>query len=69
MESKKLALMQNQEDQKNVKLIIQWEDYEQELARLCSLTFALNEAKQKKQLVQQKLQSLIQVNYFLLFSL
>lgn len=67
MESKKLALMQNQEDQKNVKLIIQWEDYEQELARLCSLTFALNEAKQKKQLVQQKLQSLIQVNYFLLF--
>lgn len=69
MESKKLALMQNQEDQKNAKLVIQWEDYEQELARLCSLTSALNEAKKKKQLVQQKLQSLIQVNYFLLFSL
>ncbi|KAJ8530751.1 hypothetical protein K7X08_023632 [Anisodus acutangulus] len=64
MESKKVTSLlcgeiQNKKD-KNVK-IIQWEDYEQELARLCSLTSALNEAKQKKQLVQQKLQSLIQV--------
>ncbi|KAJ8547086.1 hypothetical protein K7X08_010672 [Anisodus acutangulus] len=63
MESKKVTLLcgeiQNKKD-KNVK-IIQWEDYEQELARLCSLTSALNETKQKKQLVQQKLQSLIQV--------
>lgn len=63
MESKKVALfgeIQNQQKDKNLE-IIQWEDYEQELARLCSLTSALNEVKQKKQLVQQKLQSLIQV--------
>ncbi|XP_031114051.1 UV radiation resistance-associated gene protein isoform X1 [Ipomoea triloba] len=37
--------------------VLQWEDYEQELARLCSLTAALNEAKQKKQLLEEKLQS------------
>ncbi|KAG5588506.1 hypothetical protein H5410_048940 [Solanum commersonii] len=61
MESKKVASsgeIQNKKD-KNLK-ILQWEDYEQELARLCSLTSALNEAKQKKELVQQKLQSFIQ---------
>lgn len=62
MESKKVASsgeIQNKKD-KNLK-IIQWEDYEQELVRLCSLTSALNEAKEKKELVQQKLQSFIQV--------
>ncbi|XP_006360958.1 UV radiation resistance-associated gene protein isoform X1 [Solanum tuberosum] len=62
MESKKVASsgeIQNKKD-KNLK-IIHWEDYEQELVRLCSLTSALNEAKEKKELVQQKLQSFIQV--------
>ncbi|XP_055813862.1 vacuolar protein sorting 38 isoform X1 [Solanum dulcamara] len=62
MESKRVVLsgeIQNQKD-KNLKTI-QWEDYEQELARLCSLTSALNEAKQKKELVQKKLESFIQV--------
>lgn len=45
---------------KNAK-VIEWEDYEQELARFCSLSSAINEAKQKKFLLEQKLQSLIQV--------
>lgn len=68
MESNKVALsgeIQNQKD-KDLK-IIQWEDYEQELARLCSLTSALSEAKQKKELVQQKLESFIQVNFWAFF--
>lgn len=49
--------------------VIEWEDYEQELARLCSLTSALEEAKSKKSVLEEKLQSLIQVNLlsFLLF--
>lgn len=64
MEPKKVASsgeIQNKKE-KNLK-IIQWEDYEQELVRLCSLTSALNEAKEKKELVQQKLQSFIQVKF------
>ncbi|KAG6742687.1 hypothetical protein POTOM_053609 [Populus tomentosa] len=40
---------------------IEWEDYEHELARLWSLSSALNESKQKKQNFEQKLRSLIQV--------
>ncbi|KAK2975205.1 hypothetical protein RJ640_022097 [Escallonia rubra] len=47
----------NQEDVK----VVQWEDFEQELARLLSLSSALNEAKEKKALLQEKLHSLIQV--------
>ncbi|KAI5650643.1 hypothetical protein M9H77_36648 [Catharanthus roseus] len=50
----------NNDSSDNVK-VIQWEDYEQELARLCSLTSALEEAKQKKLLLQEKLQSLIEI--------
>ncbi|XP_031090679.1 UV radiation resistance-associated protein-like [Ipomoea triloba] len=46
----------------NAKVIhIHWEDYQQELARLCSLTSAVNEANQKKQFFREKLQSSIQV--------
>nr|GMD70660.1 UV radiation resistance-associated gene protein isoform X1 [Ipomoea batatas] len=41
--------------------VLQWEDYEQELARLCSLTAALNEAKQNKQLLEEKLQSTLRL--------
>ncbi|KAJ6683658.1 hypothetical protein OIU85_007355 [Salix viminalis] len=41
--------------------IIEWEDYEHEVARLWSLSSALNESKQKKQNFEQKLRSLIQV--------
>lgn len=41
--------------------VIEWEDYEQELARLWSLSSALSQANDKKQTIQRKLQSLIQV--------
>ncbi|KAH9680582.1 LEA 2 domain-containing protein [Citrus sinensis] len=47
-------------DPENVK-VIEWEDYDQELARLWSLSSALSQADDKKQTLQQKLQSLIQV--------
>lgn len=42
--------------------VIEWEEYEQELARFCSLTSALNEVKQKKIQLQEKLESLIQLD-------
>ncbi|TYJ45035.1 hypothetical protein E1A91_A02G027700v1 [Gossypium mustelinum] len=44
----------------NVQLI-EWEDFDNELARLWSLTSALKEADEKKQSLREKLQSLIQV--------
>lgn len=47
--------------------VIQWEDLEQELARLLSLSSALKEANQNKILLQEKLQSHIQVGYLLVF--
>ncbi|KAL2530941.1 hypothetical protein Fot_23542 [Forsythia ovata] len=65
MESKKPIVkvqeekQKGQEDQKSK--VIEWEDYEQDLARLCSLTSALEETKRKKNIVEQKLHSLIQV--------
>lgn len=49
-------------DQENVK-VIEWEEFEQELARLWSLSSALSEAKERKQSLQQKLESLIQVGF------
>ncbi|KAK2643976.1 hypothetical protein Ddye_019171 [Dipteronia dyeriana] len=41
--------------------VIEWEDFEQEVARLWSLSSALREAKENKQILEEKLQSLIQV--------
>ncbi|XP_030461865.1 vacuolar protein sorting 38 isoform X2 [Syzygium oleosum] len=41
--------------------LIEWEDFEPELARLVSLSCALEEAKEKKRVLQRKLESLIQV--------
>ena len=49
-------------DQENVK-VIEWEEFEQELARLWSLSSALSEAKERKQSLQKKLESLIQVGF------
>ncbi|XVE81319.1 hypothetical protein DITRI_Ditri15bG0054400 [Diplodiscus trichospermus] len=46
--------------QENVQ-VIEWEDFEHELTRLWSLTSALKEANEKKQSLQEKLQSFIQV--------
>ena len=51
--------------QENVK-VIEWEDFENELARLWSLTSALKEANEKKQSLQEKLQSFIQLRLFLI---
>ncbi|XP_077248950.1 UV radiation resistance-associated protein [Tasmannia lanceolata] len=47
-------------DGQNVK-IIQWEDLQQELARLWSLSSALNKAKEKKNSLVNTLDSLVQV--------
>lgn len=49
-------------DQDNAK-VIEWEDFEQDLARLVSLSSALNEAKEKKRTLQLKLEDLIKVGF------
>ncbi|KAG7995473.1 hypothetical protein I3843_01G111300 [Carya illinoinensis] len=56
-----LSSQPNKSDPKNPK-VIEWEDFEDELARLWSLSAALKEAKEKKQSIQQKLEALIQVD-------
>ncbi|KAL0366728.1 UNVERIFIED_CONTAM: hypothetical protein Sradi_3562900 [Sesamum radiatum] len=65
MESSKKPIVNTKEEKRGAKedraKVIEWEDYEQELARLCSLTSALEEAKKKKLLLEEKLQSLIQI--------
>ncbi|KAG4999887.1 hypothetical protein AAZX31_08G109300 [Glycine max] len=42
--------------------VIQWDDFQHDLARLASLSSALHEANEKKRNLQHKLESLIQVN-------
>ncbi|KAL8491294.1 hypothetical protein ACS0TY_023068 [Phlomoides rotata] len=66
MESSKKSIVKVQEEkgvlqEDQPKKVIEWEDYEQELARLCSLTSALEEAKSKKLMLEEKLQSSIQI--------
>lgn len=51
----------------NVK-VIEWEDFDQELARLWSLSSALKEANEKKNSLQEKLNSLIQVSALVLLA-
>ncbi|KAF5752528.1 UV radiation resistance-associatedprotein isoform X1 [Tripterygium wilfordii] len=46
-------------DSENVK-VIEWEDYEQEVARLWSLSSAVREAKEKKRCLEEKVETLIQ---------
>ncbi|KAK7359271.1 hypothetical protein VNO77_01224 [Canavalia gladiata] len=48
-------------DPEDVK-VTEWEDFEHDQARFASLSSALNESKEKKRSLQQKLESLIQVN-------
>lgn len=72
MEPSKKPILKAQEEKRVVQedqpaKVIEWEDYEQELARLCSLTSALEEAKSKKLLLEEKLQSLIQVRFLFCF--
>lgn len=56
-----VAVEKNSHKEEQIEKVVQWEDFEQELARLVSLSSALNEAKQKKLLIQQKLDNFIQV--------
>ncbi|KAG2409591.1 uncharacterized protein HKW66_Vig0002560 [Vigna angularis] len=48
-------------DPEHVK-VIQWEDFQHDLARLVSLSSTLDESKEKKRNLHHKLESLIQVN-------
>ncbi|KAM0941049.1 putative phosphatidylinositol 3-kinase [Dioscorea sansibarensis] len=41
--------------------VIEWDDLQQELARLCSLTSELNSAKERKEALAQRLESVIKV--------
>ncbi|CAL5392009.1 unnamed protein product [Camellia sinensis] len=59
--AKNKALVAAENQDKDIVKVVQWEDFEQELARLMSLSSALNEAKEKKLLLQQQLDSHIQV--------
>lgn len=49
-------------DSENPK-VIEWEDLDEGLARLWSLSAALAKAKEKKQSLQQSLKALIQVGF------
>lgn len=74
MESSKKPIVKVQEEKRVAQedqpaKVIEWEDYEQELVRFCSLTSALEEAKSKKLQLEEKLQSSIQVIFFNLFLL
>ncbi|CAH9136694.1 unnamed protein product [Cuscuta epithymum] len=63
MEPKKVVVAPEGDEQIQGEKIkaLQWEDYEQELARLCSLTAAHNESMQKKHLLEEKIQSILRV--------
>ena len=50
----------NEDPSLNLK-VIHWEDFQQELARLVSLSSALHQAHHKKLSLQRRLQSLIEV--------
>ncbi|CAI9271371.1 unnamed protein product [Lactuca saligna] len=61
MESKKKPLEETNKNKEEKSKIIPWEDFQQELARLSSLSSALHEANQKKSIIREKLNSLVQV--------
>ncbi|KVH90994.1 UV radiation resistance-associated gene protein isoform X2 [Cynara cardunculus var. scolymus] len=61
MESKKKAVEEKTKNREEKVKIVQWEDFQQELARLSSLSSALSEANQKKSLIQEKLNSHLQL--------
>lgn len=61
MESKKKAFKERNKKHEEEAKIVPWEDYQQELVRLLSLSSALHQANQKKSLIQQKLNSLLQL--------
>lgn len=61
MESKKKAVEEKSKNHEEKVKILKWEDFQHELARLSSLSSALNEANHKKFLIQEKLQSHLQL--------
>lgn len=61
MESKKKLVKEKNTNHEEKVKIIQWEDFQQELARLSSLSSALNEANEKKSRIQEKLNSHLQL--------
>ncbi|XP_047169580.1 uncharacterized protein LOC124838106 [Vigna umbellata] len=56
-----LSLRTTTTDPEHLK-VIQWEDFQNDLARLASLSSALGESKEKKRDLHRKLESLIQAN-------
>lgn len=63
MDPKKKSVKEKNTNHEEKVKIIHWEDFQQELARLSSLSSALNEAKEKKSLIQEKLNSHLQVGW------
>ncbi|XP_023745738.1 vacuolar protein sorting 38 isoform X1 [Lactuca sativa] len=61
MESKKKPLEETNNNKEEKSKIIPWEDFQQELARLSSLSSALDEANQKKSIIREKLNSFLQL--------
>lgn len=61
MDPKKKSVKEKNTNHEEKVKIIHWEDFQQELARLSSLSSALNEAKEKKSLIQEKLNSHLQL--------
>lgn len=61
MESKKKTVEQQKKIPEEKVKIVKWDDFQHELARLSSLSSAINEANQKKVLIQEKLNSHLQV--------
>ncbi|XP_076889125.1 vacuolar protein sorting 38-like [Bidens hawaiensis] len=61
MESKKKPVENNNNRLEEKVKIIKWEDFQHELARLSSLSSAINEANNKKSSIQHKLNSRLQL--------
>ncbi|KAL4591079.1 hypothetical protein LXL04_004027 [Taraxacum kok-saghyz] len=61
MDPKKKSVKEKNTNREEIVKIIHWEDFQQELARLSSLSSALNEAKEKKSVIQEKLNSHLQL--------
>ncbi|KAE9589825.1 hypothetical protein Lalb_Chr21g0313031 [Lupinus albus] len=47
--------------------VIEWDNFNNHISRLSSLSSALNDSKNKKQLLHHKLQSLINVHFYFYF--
>lgn len=61
MENPKKTLIPASSDSQGGAKLIQWEDFDQELSRLCSLSSALKEAQANRLSLKEKLEPLVQV--------